>query len=72
MTEYYSCRLCTLEVDNDDKSAQCNLFDRWIHINYAEINNKRNDKHFKNHSYSLFLLMDIFLKHLWLIPNILK
>ena len=35
-------------------------------------NNKRNDKHFNNRSYSFFFLMDIFLKHLWLIPNILK
>ena len=34
--------------------------------------NKRNDKRFNNCSYSLFLLMGIFLKHLWLIPNILK
>ena len=34
--------------------------------------NKRNDKCFNNCSYSLFLLMSIFLKHLWLITNILK
>ena len=34
--------------------------------------NKRNDKRFNNHGYSLFFLMGIFLKRLWLIPNILK
>ena len=34
--------------------------------------NKRNDKRFDNRGYSLFFLMGIFLKHLWLIPNILK
>ena len=35
-------------------------------------NNKRNDKPFDNRGCSLFFLMGIFLKHLWLIPNILK
>ena len=34
--------------------------------------NKKNDKRFNNRGYSLFFLMGIFLKHLWLIPNILK
>ena len=34
--------------------------------------NKRNDKRFNNRGYSLFFLMGIFLKHLWLIPNTLK
>ena len=34
--------------------------------------NKKNDKRFNNRGYSLFFLIDIFLKHLWLIPNILK
>ena len=34
--------------------------------------NKRNSKRFNNRVYSLFLIMSIFLKHLWLIPNILK
>ena len=34
------------------------------------IKNKR--KRFNNHAYSLFFLMTIFLKHLWLIPDILK
>ena len=34
--------------------------------------NKKNDNRFNNRDYSLFFLMGIFLKHLWLIPNILK
>ena len=34
--------------------------------------NKRNDKRFNSRGFSLFILMGIFLKHLWLIPNILK
>ena len=34
--------------------------------------NKRNDKCFNNRAHSLFFLMAIFLKQLWLIPNILK
>ena len=34
--------------------------------------NKRNDKRFNNRAYSLFFLLDIFLNHLQLIPNILK
>ena len=36
------------------------------------IKSKRNDKRFNNRAYSLFFLMAIFLKYLWLIPNILK
>ena len=35
-------------------------------------NNKRNGKHFNNRVYSLFFIKSIFLKHLWLIPNILE
>ena len=34
--------------------------------------NKRNDKRFNYCSYSLFYFMGIVLKHLWLIPNILR
>ena len=34
--------------------------------------NKRNDKRFSNRDYSLFIVMGIFLKHLWLILNIIK
>ena len=34
--------------------------------------NKRNNKRFNNRGYSLFFLMGVFLKHLWLVSNILK
>ena len=34
--------------------------------------NKKNDNRFNNRGYSLFFLMGIFLKNLWLIPNISK
>ena len=36
------------------------------------LGNKSNGKRFNNRVYSLFFIMNIFLKHLWLIPNILK
>ena len=41
-----------------------------VDIDY--ILNKKNDKRFNNRGYLLFFSMDNFLKHLWLIPNILK
>ena len=42
-------------------------------VHYAYIkNNKTNDKGFNNRAYLLCFLMVIFLKHLWLITNILK
>ena len=44
MTEYYPCRVCTLEVEDDDKSVQCDLCDRWIHIKCAEINHQKYEK----------------------------
>ena len=44
MTEHYPCRVCTPEVKDDDKSVQCNLCDRWIHINCAEINHEKYEK----------------------------
>ena len=40
MTEHYPCRVCALEVEDDDKSVQCDLFDRWIHIKCAETNHQ--------------------------------
>ena len=43
MTEHYPCRVCTLEVE-DDKSVQCDLCDRWIHIKCAEINHQKYEK----------------------------
>ena len=44
MTEHYPCRVCTLEVEDDDKSVQCELCDRWIHIKCAEINHQKYEK----------------------------
>ena len=44
---------------------------RFIIPVFSNFKNK-NDKRFKNRGYSLFSLMDIFLKHLRLIPNISK
>ena len=44
------------------------LISLWIFA----ISNKKNDKGFNNRVYALFFLMDIFLKHLWFIPDILK
>ena len=44
MTEHYPCRVCTLEVEDDDKSVQCDLCDRWIHIKCAEINHQKYEK----------------------------
>ena len=41
-------------------------------ISYYQKYNKKSDKRFNNRGYSLLFLMGIFLKHLWLIPNILK
>ena len=38
MTDHYPCRLCMLEVEDDDKSIQCDLCDRMIHIKCAGIN----------------------------------
>ena len=54
----------------------------WSHLNSLNLTfqlllckskvNKRNDERFSNRIYSLFFLMVILLKHLWLIPNKLK
>ena len=44
MTEHYPCRVCTFDVEDDDKFVQCNLCDRWIHINCAEINHQKYEK----------------------------
>ena len=44
MTEHYSSRACTLEVEDDDKSIQCDLCDRWIHIKCAEINHQKYER----------------------------
>ena len=44
MTECYPRRVCSLEVEDDDKSVQCDLCDRWIHIKCAEINHQKYEK----------------------------
>ena len=44
MTEYYPFRVCTLKVEDDDKSVQCDLCDRWFHIKCAEINHQKYEK----------------------------
>ena len=44
MSEHYTCRVCSLEVENDDKSVQCDFCDRWIHIKCAEINHQKYEK----------------------------
>ena len=44
----------------------------YVYIIDSKKYNKRNDKRFNNRGYSFLFLMGIFLKHLWLIPNILK
>ena len=51
-----------LKLQIQRKTERCNISE----------SNKRNDKRFNNRGYSLFFLMGIFLKHLSLIPNILK
>ena len=48
MTEHYPCRVCTLEVEDDDKSVQCDLCDRWIHIKCAKINHQKYEKLLKD------------------------
>ena len=60
----------TLNTRDDELFVNADV---WANSHYWNIskNNKRNDKRFNNRGYSLFFFMDIFLKHLPLIPNIL-
>ena len=44
MTEQYPCRVCKLELNDNDDAVQCDLFDRWNHINCAEINKQKYEK----------------------------
>ena len=44
MTGHYPKRVCTLEVEDDDKSVQCELSDRWVHIKCAETNHQKYEK----------------------------
>ena len=41
MTERYPCSVYTLEVEDDDKSVQWDLYGRSIHINFPEINHQK-------------------------------
>ena len=44
MTEKYNCGVCKLEVNDNDTSVQCDLCDRWNHINCVEINKQKYGK----------------------------
>ena len=44
MTEQYPCGVCKLEVNDNDDAVQCDLCDRWNHINSAEINKQKYEK----------------------------
>ena len=63
--------LFALQDVNKLREVSLEYFNNLLNLSYF-IYNKRNDKRFNNRGYSLFFLMRIFLKHLWLIPNILK
>lgn len=38
------CRLCNLEVKTDDGSIQCDLRDRWNHINCVNVSKQKHEK----------------------------
>ena len=44
MAEQYSCRVCKLEVNDNDDSVHCDLYGRWNHINCVEINKQKYEK----------------------------
>ena len=44
MAEQYPCRVCKLEVHVNDDSVQCDMCDRWNHINCVEINKRKYEK----------------------------
>ena len=44
MTEQYPCGVCKLEVNDNDDAVQCDLRDRWNHINCVEINEQKYEK----------------------------
>ena len=41
VTEQYPCRVCKLEVNDNDDAVQGDLCDRWNHINCVEINKQK-------------------------------
>ena len=44
MTEQYLRGVCKLEVNDNDDAVQCDLCDRWNHINCVEINKQKYEK----------------------------
>ena len=44
MAEQYPCGICKLEVNDNDDSVQCDLCDRWNHINCVEFNKRKYEK----------------------------
>ena len=48
MAEQYSCGVCKHEVNDHDGSVQCDLCDRWNHINCVEINKRKHEKLIKD------------------------
>ena len=48
MTEQYPCGVCKLKVNDNDDAVQCDLCDRWNHINCVEINKQKYEKLIKD------------------------
>ena len=44
MTVQYSCGTCKIEVENQDKSVQCDLCDKWNHIFCVDISSGKYKK----------------------------
>ena len=44
LTEQYPCGVCKLEVNDHDDTIQCDLCDRWNHVNCVEINKRKYEK----------------------------
>ena len=44
MSTEYPCRLCNLEVKNDDESVQCDLCDKWNDINCDSVSKQKYEK----------------------------
>ena len=44
MTEQYPCGVCKLEINDSDDAVQCDLCDKWNHINCVEINKQKYEK----------------------------
>ena len=44
MSIEYLCKVCKLEVKNYDESIQCDLCDKWNHVNCVNVSKKKNEK----------------------------